>query len=86
MKLSTEELVAIAHAHAEAEAVDDLETTMATLDEDPVYELQPRGVAFRGRDAARVYDEYFYGTAKAMISGYVELLFGSALDLAKPTD
>ena len=83
MKLSTEELVAIAHAHAEVEAVDDLETTMATLDEDPVFELQPRGVAFRSRDAARVYYEYFFETAKPMISGF-ELLFGPALDLAKP--
>jgi hypothetical protein len=48
-----EELVAVAHAAAEAD--DDLETTLATLDDDPVYELLPMGVAFRGRDAARTY-------------------------------
>jgi len=30
-----------------------------------------------------VYYEYLFGTAKPMISGY-DLLFGPALDLAKP--
>jgi hypothetical protein len=64
------ELVEIAHAHAAAEAVDDFDTVMATLDDDPVYELHPRGVAFRGRDAARVYYEHFFGTVKSMIAGY----------------
>ena len=67
---TTEQLVEIAHAHALAEANDDLETTMATLDDDPVYELLPRGVAFRGRDAARRYYEHFFGTVKSLIAGY----------------
>jgi hypothetical protein len=70
MALSTEELIAIAHKHAAAEAEDDYDTVMATLDDDPVYELQPKGVAFRGRDAARVYYDYFFGTVKPMIAGY----------------
>jgi hypothetical protein len=64
------ELTAVAHAHAAAEAVDDFETVMDTLDDDPLYELQPVGLGFRGRDAARFYYEYFFGTVKDLISGY----------------
>ena len=70
MARTTDELVAIAQAHAAAEARDDFETTMATLDDDPVYELLPAGLAFRGRDAARTYYEYFFTTVKPMVSGY----------------
>ena len=70
MTLSTDELVAMAHAHAAAEAEDDYDTVMATLEDDPVYELQPAGLAFRGRDAAKVYYDYFFGTVKPMIAGY----------------
>ena len=70
MALSTEELVGIAHAHAAAEARDDLETTMATLEADPVYELLPMGVMLRGGDAARAYYEHFFSTVKAMVVGY----------------
>ena len=70
MTLSTDELIAMAHAHAAAEAEDDYDTVMATLEDDPVYELQPMGVAFRGREAAKVYYDYFFGTVKPMIAGY----------------
>ena len=70
MALTTEDFIGIAHAHAAAEAADDFETTMATLEADPVYELLPRGVAFRGRDAARVYYEHFFSTVKGMVVGY----------------
>lgn len=70
MQRTTEELVAIAHAHAAAEARDDFETTMATLEADPVYELLPMGVALRGSDAARAYYEHFFSTAKSMVVGY----------------
>ena len=45
-------VTAVAHAHAAAEAVDDFDTVMDTLDDDPLYELQPVGLGFRGRDAA----------------------------------
>ena len=36
-----EQALAVAHAHAAAEALGDLTTTLATLDDDPVYEFQP---------------------------------------------
>jgi len=70
MALTTQEFVQIAHAHAAAEARDDLETTLATLEADPVYELLPMGLAFRGRDATRTYYEHFFTTVKSMVVGY----------------
>ena len=64
------DLVAVARSHAAAEAVGDLETTLATLEADPVYELWPLGVAFRGQDAARVYYEHFFANVRPLVSGY----------------
>jgi hypothetical protein len=63
-------MVAVAHAHAAAEAAGDLEATMATLDDDPVYELQPMGVALRGRDTAREYYEHFFANVMPMMTSY----------------
>jgi hypothetical protein len=63
-------LVAVAHAHAAAEAAGDLEATMATLDDDPVYELQPMGVALRGRERALRYYEHFFATVMPTIASY----------------
>lgn len=62
--------IAVAHAHAAAEGVGDLGTTMATLVDEPVYELQPMGVAFRGADAARDYYDHFFSTFQPLISGF----------------
>ena len=60
MVLSREEMIAIAHAHSAAEADGNLEATLATLDDDPVYELQPVGLTFSGRAAVLTYYEYFF--------------------------
>jgi hypothetical protein len=65
-----DELAAIARAHTAAEAENDLKATLATLDADPVYELLPLGVAFRGRAAARAYYEHFFGTVRPLVRGY----------------
>jgi hypothetical protein len=62
--------IAVAHAHAAAEAEGDIEETMATLDDDPVYELQPMGLALRGRGAAREYYEHFFAEFMPRIFGY----------------
>lgn len=43
---------------------------MATLDDDPVYELLPRGVALRGRSAARRYYEHFFANVMPRIAGF----------------
>jgi hypothetical protein len=63
-------LVAVAHAHAAAEAAGDLEATMGTLDDDPVYELQPMGVVLRGRGMAQRYYEHFFADVMPMINSY----------------
>ena len=63
-------MVAVALAHAAAEGAGDLEETMATLDDDPVYELLPRGVALRGRDAARRYYEHFFANVMPRVTGF----------------
>lgn len=70
MSAPVEELVRIARAHAAAEAADDFATTMATLEDDPVYELLPMGVALRGRAAAEAYYEHFFSTVKGWVTGY----------------
>ena len=57
-----ERLVAVAHRHAAAEAEGDLEATLATLEDDPRYELLPTGIVFNGREAARTYYEHFFST------------------------
>ena len=65
-----EEFVEIAARHAAAEAVDDMETTLATLDDEPVYELQPVGRRLVGRDRARRYYEWFFTEFRPRIVGY----------------
>lgn len=64
------ELVAIAHAHAEAEGRNDMATTLATLEPDPVYELQPVGRVVRGMDGARCYYEHFFANFRPLVRGY----------------
>lgn len=65
-----EELVAIARAHAAAEARDDLGTTLATLESDPVYELQPIGRVLRGMAGARRYYDHFFANFRPAVAGY----------------
>lgn len=64
-----ERLVALAHRHAAAEAEGDMEATMATLEDDPRYELLPIGVVFTGRDAARTYYQHFFSTFRPTAVG-----------------
>jgi hypothetical protein len=63
-------MVAVAHAHAHAEAERDIEATMATLDDDPVYELQPMGRRLRGTANARAYYEHFFSDCQPRITDY----------------
>jgi hypothetical protein len=63
-------MIATAHAHAAAEDAGDIDATMATLDDDPVYELLPMGVRMRGREAAFQYYQHFFATCRPMITGY----------------
>ncbi len=68
--MSREQKVKVALAHAAAETEGDLEATLATLDPDPVYELQPVGLEVRGMDAARAYYEYFFANFMPLIEGF----------------
>ena len=63
-------MVSVARAHAAAEGDGDIEATMATLDEDPTYELQTMGLILRGRGIARRYYEHFFANCQPRISGY----------------
>ena len=63
-------LVDVARTHAFAEAAAYLETTLATLDDDPVYELQPIGRVLRGADRARRYYDYFFAHFMPLTAGF----------------
>ena len=65
-----EELIEIARAHAAAEGRNDLATTLATLEAEPVYELQPVGRVLRGKAAARAYYEYFFARFRPLVQGF----------------
>jgi hypothetical protein len=65
-----EELIAVARAHAAAEARDDLAATLATLEADPLYELQPVGRVLRGMAAARRYYEHFFARFRPSVVGF----------------
>jgi hypothetical protein len=60
-------MVAVARAHVAAERVADVDATMATLDDDPTYELQPMNVVLRGRSVARRYYEHFFAICRPRI-------------------
>ncbi|HZQ57764.1 MAG TPA: hypothetical protein VFA84_07010 [Acidimicrobiales bacterium] len=68
--MTTADLVAVARAHAEAEAVDDLATVLATLEDDPVYELQPVGLVLNGMDLAKRYYDHFFTTFRPVVANY----------------
>ena len=55
---TTDDMYALGSKHAELETAGDLEGTMATLVEDPVYDFFPVGLRMRGRDLVRRYYEH----------------------------
>ncbi len=65
-----DEMIELAHAHAAAEGSGDLDATLATLEPDPVYELQPEGRVLRGMDAVRRYYDHFFTQFQPMVEGY----------------
>jgi hypothetical protein len=62
--------VAVALAHAQAETIDDPDTVMATLEDDPIYELQPVGLILRGTELAQRYYDHFFATFKPSVAGF----------------
>jgi hypothetical protein len=65
-----EQMIEMARAHAAAEGSGDLETTLATLEPEPVYELQPEGRVLRGMEAVRRYYDYFFTEFQPMVESY----------------
>jgi hypothetical protein len=68
--MTTADLLAVAQAHAQAEAEDDLDTVLATLEDDPVYELQPVGRVLKGLDLAKRYYDHFFTTFRPLVADY----------------
>jgi hypothetical protein len=66
-------LIDIAHRHSAAEAAEDLDGTMATLESEPVYELYPVGLELRGMKKVRRYYEHYFAHVAPRMAGY-ELL------------
>lgn len=58
--MSRPELLEIAYQHTVAEESRDYEATLATLEDNPVYELFPVGLRMSGMDAARRYYRHFF--------------------------
>ena len=55
-----DELVAFGWEHFRTEQAGDMAATLATLEDDPIYEFQPVGRGLRGMDAVtRFYDFFF---------------------------
>jgi hypothetical protein len=65
-----EQMIEMARAHAAAEGGGDLESTLATLEADPVYELQPEGKVLCGMEAVRGYYEYFFTQFQPLVESY----------------
>jgi hypothetical protein len=71
MSSKRERLVEVAYAHARAENVEgDLEATLATLEDDCVYELHPAGLLIPGIALARRYYQYYLSDFAPLIAGY----------------
>jgi ketosteroid isomerase-like protein len=70
MTATREELIAHAQAHAAAETTGDLATVLATLEDDPLYELQPVGLIFRGMDATKRYYDHFFSAFQPLAAGF----------------
>jgi hypothetical protein len=72
-----DDLVDLARRHAALERELDvsggadaaIDAVLATLDDDPLYELFPAGVSFRGRAEARRYYQHFFTTFRPSVVG-----------------
>jgi hypothetical protein len=61
------DLVKNALRHAEAEAGLDMAGTLATLEDNPVYDLMPIGLRLTGMDGARRYYEHYFANVAPRI-------------------
>ena len=64
------DLVKNALRHSQAEGSNDMAGTMATLEDNPVYDLFPVGLRLSGMDGARRYYEHFFAEVSPRIAHY----------------
>lgn len=57
--------------HIYVESHDDMEATLGTLVDEPIYELHPIGLRLRGKAQARRYYEHFFNKARQHVVDYV---------------
>ncbi len=67
MDFAQSDLVKNALRHSEAEAGFDMAGTMATLEDNPVYDLMPIGLRMTGMDRARRYYEHYFANVAPRI-------------------
>jgi hypothetical protein len=70
MASSQSDLVEVALRHSTAEAGFDLPGTLATLEDDPVYELFPVALRMEGMDLARQYYEHYFAKVAPRIVSF----------------
>jgi len=70
MDFAQSDLVKNALRHSQAEAGMDMAGTMATLEDDPVYDLMPIGLRMRGYDRARRYYEHYFANVGPRIAHF----------------
>lgn len=70
---SAADMAELGTRHARLEAEGDLEGTMATLVEEPVYEFWPMGRVMRGREDVQRYYEHLLGEFVPRTRGYTLL-------------
>src|ERR1700675_1293474 len=70
MPLNRQQLIDIAHRHAQVEGEGDIEAVMATLDPNPTYRFYPVGLGFSGTANARRFYEVFMREVKPRVLGY----------------
>ena len=68
-RLDAEEVRRLGHHHAEVETAGQLEETMATLVEDPIYDFFPAGLRLRGADAVRRYYRHLFDHFLPFVEG-----------------
>lgn len=67
---TVEQMYELGSRHARLEAQGDLEATLATLVEEPVYEFWPMGWSMSGRERVRRYYEHLLGHFVPQTRGY----------------
>jgi hypothetical protein len=67
---SQSDLVKNALRHAEAEGAFDMAGTLATLENEPIYDLFPVGLRMVGMDRARRYYEHYFAEVAPRIAHY----------------